>query len=70
MPALGGGIWNGYLFDDVPIQLVLQDSTVTDNTVQGDSGITLEGGGLYTEVPVVLKRTSIASNVPDECAGC
>lgn len=67
--ALGGGIWNGQLFDDAA-QLTIKDSTVTGNTLEGDTGSTLAGGGLYTEYPVVLQHTTISGNVPDDCVGC
>lgn len=68
--ARGGGIWNGQLLTPEPGTLVLRDSMVVGNVVQGDAGVTLEGGGLYTEVPVTLHDTTMSGNQPDDCAGC
>ena len=40
-------------------------------TVQARApGITIQGGGLFTTVPVTLKDTVIAQNIPDQCFGC
>lgn len=68
--ALGGGIWNGHLFDDVAVQLTVRDSVVTGNAVYGDSGVTVQGGGLFTDRAVTLRGTSITGNLPDDCVGC
>jgi hypothetical protein len=69
----GGGIWNGTLLGDVPdppSQLTLSGSRVEDNVLSGPPGAVLQGGGLYTEVPVTLQQTRIENNVPDQCVGC
>ena len=68
--AQGAGIWNGHLLDDAPIKLVVRDSSVTGNHLQGDAGVTVEGGGLFTDLPITLRRTTIADNQPDDCVGC
>jgi hypothetical protein len=68
--ALGGGIWNG-AFGNGPLgQLTLIDSAITHNTLNASAGITVQGGGLFTTVPVTLTGTVIANNVPDQCFGC
>jgi hypothetical protein len=46
------------------------NSSITDNSVQASPGITPEGGGLWTDQRVLLVRTVIAGNVPDQCFGC
>jgi hypothetical protein len=69
----GGGIWNGALYDDPPgppSQLTLSQSRVENNVLSGPPGAVLQGGGLYTEVPVTLQQTRIENNIPDQCAGC
>jgi hypothetical protein len=68
--ARGGGIWNGQLITPEPGTLIVRDSRIVGNVVQGDPGVTLEGGGLYTEVPVTLHDTTISGNQPDDCVGC
>ena len=69
--AQGGGIWNSTLLDEVPIgQLILRNSAITDNALNGSPGITLQGGGLFTTFPVTLKDSLIATNTPDQCYGC
>jgi hypothetical protein len=70
--AQGGGIWNGTNFTGPPVQLTLQHTTVTHNSVAGSHGITVQGGGLFSAPPatVVLRDSLIALNVPDQCSGC
>jgi hypothetical protein len=65
--AQGGGIWNGVLLSGPPIELTLHGVHVTGNSA---TARTAEGGGLYTTVPVVLDRSRISGNHPDQCAGC
>jgi hypothetical protein len=69
--AQGGGIWNSAIFGGPPsVQLTLTDSTVTHNTLTADHGITAQGGGLYTTLPVNSIDSTVAHNVPDQCFGC
>jgi hypothetical protein len=68
--AQGGGISNVVGPGAPPGQLTLVDSRIIHNTLSGDSGITIQGGGLFTTVPVTLKNTLIAQNSPDQCFGC
>jgi Right handed beta helix region len=70
--ARGGGIWNG---SDLPFgppltALALAGSAITHNTLTASPGITVQGGGLFTLLPVSLTSSGIAQNVPDQCYGC
>jgi len=70
----GGGIWNGEPFgpgNSPPPQLTLDNSSVTKNVLTGSTGVTLQGGGLFTlGFPISSTGTTIAKNVPDQCFGC
>jgi hypothetical protein len=79
---LGGGIASVQLFGPPP-ELTLIDSVVTANRLAASLGVPSLGGGLFNlEVnsidpfitgdpfPIVLTRTVIAGNKPDQCAGC
>jgi hypothetical protein len=69
--AQGGGIWNGPIPGGPPVvQLTLNDSEVTHNRLSADPGSTLQGGGLFTAVPVTLIGDDITHNSPDQCFGC
>jgi hypothetical protein len=68
--AQGGGIWNGVDLSGPPVQLMLQNSNVTLNTLTGTPAIALQGGGLFTTSPVTLTNTTIERNQPDQCVGC
>jgi hypothetical protein len=70
--AQGGGIWNGTDLTGPPVQLTVQNSTVTRNSLTGSHGVTLQGGGLFSAPPatVTVRASVIAANVPDQCAGC
>jgi hypothetical protein len=68
--AQGGGISNLLFPGAPPGQLTLIDSRLMHNTLSGSPGITIQGGGLFTTVPVTLTNTVIAQNVPDQCFGC
>jgi hypothetical protein len=46
------------------------DSAITHNTLAASPGITVQGGGLFTLLPVTLTNSLIAGNVPDQCSGC
>jgi len=67
--AQGGGIWNSTDFSG-PVQLTLDNTTVTSNSLTGGPGITLQGGGLFTTLPVTLHDSVISGNTPDQCLGC
>jgi hypothetical protein len=68
--AQGGGIWNGVDLSGPPVQLTLENTSVTKNALEGSPGISLQGGGLFTTSPVTLTNTLIAWNRPDQCVGC
>ena len=68
--ARGGGIWNGSLFNSPPIELTLERTNVTRSTLSASAGLTVQGGGLFTDFPVTLTSSRIAGNTPDQCYGC
>jgi hypothetical protein len=70
--AQGGGIWNGTTFTGPPVELALQHTAVTRNSLTGSHGVKLQGGGLFTAPPatVILTDSVIALNIPDQCVGC
>ena len=67
----GGGIWAGPIpGTPFPVQLTVEGSTVTRNVLSGsNSSILLQGGGLFTTVPVTLTDSLIVKNTPDNCSG-
>jgi hypothetical protein len=65
----GGGITNKALFGP-PAILALTDSVVVGNTLKGSPGISLKGGGVFTDSPIGTSGTVIAGNKPDQCFGC
>jgi hypothetical protein len=67
--AQGAGIWNGTDISGAPVQLALNDTTVTRNSLADSPGITVRGAGLFTEFPVTLSRSLIALDTPDQCFG-
>ncbi|WP_345764219.1 hypothetical protein [Diaminobutyricibacter sp. McL0608] len=71
---LGGGIATGALLPgtrtDVLSALSLTDTVVSANALLGPTSAVRSGGGIYSEVPVQLKRTIVAGNIPDQCVGC
>jgi hypothetical protein len=68
--AQGGGIWNGSLFNEPPIELTLEATTVTRNRLRASLDLAVQGGGLSTTVPVTFIDGRIAHNSPDQCYGC
>ena len=64
--AQGGGIIN-LAGESAPLNL--NHSVITANQLTSIGAGTPQGGGLYTTVPVVLARTVIAGNRPDQCFG-
>jgi len=67
-----GGIWNGADFTQPPVQLTVQHSAVTRNSLTGSHGVTVHGGGLFSALPatITVRASVIAANVPDQCADC
>ena len=68
----GGGVWSSSeVYSPVPPQLTLEDTTVTQNALFGSHGITVQGGGLFTDPSesVTLTHSLIALNIPDQCFG-
>jgi hypothetical protein len=69
--AQGAGIWNTGFDPSNNPQLTLQNTNVTRNTLFGTSGVTRQGGGLYTPgFTVSAINTLIDRNQPDQCFGC
>ena len=68
--AQGAGIWNSTDISGPPVQLTLDNTAVTGNSLSGSPGITLQGGGMFTTLPVTLIHSLIAGNIPDQCFGC
>jgi hypothetical protein len=68
--AAGGGIWNGVDLSGPPVQLTLVRTAVTRNALNAGPGIVVQGGGLFTTLPVTLTGSVIAGNIPDQCSGC
>jgi hypothetical protein len=66
--AQGGGIWSGDIGNGQP-QLALTRTTISHNSVTGDTGISVQGGGLYTDSPIILVNSQITNDTPDDCAG-
>jgi hypothetical protein len=68
--AQGGGIWNGVLYSGPPVRLTLNNSQIIGNSLWGSAGATLQGGGVYTSMPVNRYNSNISRNIPDQCFGC
>jgi hypothetical protein len=70
--AFGGGVFDGPNANGPPGgPLVLQNSNLTGNLLNGGTGISLHGGGLYIESnPLTLTNSLLANNLPDQCFGC
>jgi hypothetical protein len=67
--AQGAGIWNGVDLSGPPVELLLQHTRVTQNSLFGSAGIELQGGGLFTTSPATLQDSTIRENHPDNCHG-
>jgi hypothetical protein len=51
--------------------LVLDETTVSGNTVGASPGLTVEGGGIFTSgFLITLSESQIVDNTPDQCVGC
>lgn len=69
--ARGGGVWSSPIPDGPPeVGLALEGSAVTRNAVTASSGITPEGGGIYSSTAVQMLRSVVRHNTPDQCFGC
>ena len=69
--AQGAGIWNGEIFGIPTAPPTLRHTHVTGNRVTAGPGLKVQGGGLFTVgYPAVLTDSTIADNLPDQCAGC
>ena len=67
----GGGIWNASLDPSSslgPLRLI--DSTVARNVLKASTGITAQGGGIFTITKPSIRHTTIAHNRPDQPHGC
>ena len=63
--AQGGGIWNGLLFNPLAV-LTLVNTAVTRNTLSASAGLTVQGGGMFTQFPVTATNSRIEHNAPDD----
>jgi hypothetical protein len=68
--VLGGGIFDAVTSGPPGGPLNLTQSSVTWNVASGSAGVTVQGGGVYTDNVVTSTNSVIAHNVPDQCVGC
>jgi hypothetical protein len=68
--AQGGGVWSSDKAFGPPVQLTIDRSALIGNVLRGTRAITVQGGGLFTTLPVAIRNTVIARNEPDQCSGC
>jgi hypothetical protein len=68
--VLGGGIFDALTAGPPGGPLNLTQSSVTWNTASGSAGMTVQGGGVYTDNVVTSTDSVIAHNQPDQCVGC
>jgi hypothetical protein len=69
--AQGAGIWNGSIFNPPPIQLTLQNTTVSGNSLTGSPQIDLQGSGIFNAADITLDHSRITANTPEpQCYGC
>jgi hypothetical protein len=61
----GGGLFND------SARATLNNSTITNNTANGEGGNPGEGGGIYNEIGTITLNSgsSVTGNNPDNCAG-
>jgi hypothetical protein len=67
--AEGAGIWNGSSGPGTTVSLTLDHTVVTHNSLTASPGLTIEGAGLFTTIPVTLTLSMISANTPDDCTG-
>ena len=68
--VLGGGIFDAVTAGPPGGPLNLTRSIVTWNTASASAGVTVQGGGVYTDNVVTSINSVIAHNLPDQCIGC
>jgi hypothetical protein len=68
--VLGGGIFDAVTDGPPGGPLNLTRSAVTWNTASGSTGVTVQGGGIYTDNVVTSVNSVVAHNQPDQCVGC
>lgn len=69
--AFGGGIFDAAIeFGPPGGPLTLTRAKVERNAVSGGPGITVQGGGIFTDNVVTLVDSFISKNTPDQCVGC
>jgi hypothetical protein len=68
--VLGGGIFDALTAGPPGGPLNLTRTAVTWNTATGSAGLTVQGGGIYTDNVVTSVNSVIAHNQPDQCVGC
>ena len=70
--TLDRGVWNGDESTAPPVQLTLQNTAVTDNSLVASRGLTVQGAGLFTTptATITLTQALIAHNTTDQCFGC
>lgn len=73
--GISGSVQGGGIFDAVTDgppggPLNLTRSAVTGNVLSASSGVSLGGGGIYTDNVVTLQDSVVANNRPDQCVGC
>ena len=56
----GGSIWNGLVFNPPPVQLTLFNTRVEENTVTATPGLTVAGGGLFTQFHVTAANSRMS----------
>ena len=68
--VLGGGIFDAVDAGPPGGPLNLTRTAVTWNTATGSAGLTVQGGGIYTDNVVKSINSVVAHNQPDQCVGC
>lgn len=69
--VLGGGINNTSVPDGTPdVRLTLTGDVITHNKLINSAELIAEGGGIYSDFPIVIHHTIIKKNSPDQCHGC
>lgn len=66
----GGGILDAVTDGPPGGPLSLTRSAVMENFLSASSGVSLAGGGIYSDNVVTLQDSVIANNRPDQCIGC
>jgi hypothetical protein len=53
-------MWNGVDLFGPPVELTLENTSVTQNVLEGSPGISLQGGGLLTNLTVTHRHSDRA----------